>query len=149
MFLAIHYLDVCNVKMQRRVISFVTFEKHTSIACLFGSGFKDIFHWKAHLLIFARSELSWVFELLLCHSILKIKMRHLERSCTLRLIQLLPRQFESAEFTSEIHFFCFQKKLYRSKSNPVILKCNNKSKSVYTLKGCLMFFPANNFKKYV
>ena len=41
------------------------FEKHTSIACLFGSGLKDIFHWKAHLLTFARSELSWVFELLL------------------------------------------------------------------------------------
>ena len=41
------------------------FEKHTSIACLFGLGLKDIFHWKANLLIFAMSELSWVFELIL------------------------------------------------------------------------------------
>ena len=33
-------------------------EKRTSTACLSGSGLKDIFHWKTHLLIFARSELS-------------------------------------------------------------------------------------------
>ena len=40
-------------------------EKHTSIACLFGSRLKDLFHWKAHLLIFVKSEFSWQFELLL------------------------------------------------------------------------------------
>ena len=42
---------------------FRVLEKHTSRACLFGSGLKNIFHGKARLLIFARSKLVWEFEL--------------------------------------------------------------------------------------
>ena len=60
------YILVCTVKLQRRIFSLSRLlEKRTSIACLFRSGLKDIFLWKAHLLIFARLEMGWEFELFL------------------------------------------------------------------------------------
>ena len=46
------------------------------MACLLGFGLKEIFHWKAHLLIFARLELSWEFELLLSFALKKIKQKY-------------------------------------------------------------------------
>ena len=40
-------------------------KEHISIACLFGWGLNNIFHWKAHLLAISRTELNLVLKLFL------------------------------------------------------------------------------------
>ena len=49
------------IEYKRGMINEIFFlEKTTSVACLFGSGLKDIFHWYAHFSITLKSKLrSW------------------------------------------------------------------------------------------
>ena len=63
MFLAIGLLDVCTVKMLSWVIFFIAFIREAHFySLLVWIRVEGHLQWKAHLLIFSRSELSWEFE---------------------------------------------------------------------------------------